>query len=364
VIPTSKSFLSNTEIQTLLQLARHPNTQIAAPPGAGFDFSRIVRSVIGGDLAGFFLPSLSDLGLSKKDQRFMSAIALQTEVENRIYRTEAVELCATAQREGLCLVPLKGAALLIEDTYPDLSCRKMCDIDLLTPRDSLDAMRGFLLRMGYRDCSDYQRMYRYSRSLLFRKEVEGLSIPVELHWSAFLEMAPSRKLDRAVLSRLRQVEVDGHPLFLLAPEDHLLSMAIHLALHRYRIRLKWLLDLSRYHEQCSATFDWPLFWQNTASLGANRAVNYSLYLAKELLESSVQLAGPPSETLKRCCPPFALLENRAYESWPRRLAVDLLLRDSLRAGLESWFQKGAELVERHSPIKMPSLLVRRDPRQE
>lgn len=366
--PAAKSYLSAPEIETLLHLLRSRATQVERNEGisglqsAPLRWPRLVRSAIGGDLAGYFVEPFGRLGLEAKAQRRMAALALEAEAENRTYRAEAIELCAAARRAGLVLVPLKGAALLIRNTYPDLSCRKMCDLDLLTSRAQLDAMCEFLLKRNYRDCSDYHRMFRYSRSLLFRKEVNGHAIPLELHWSAFLEMAPSRGLDADVIGRLRPVEVDNERIDLLSDEDMLLGLAVHLGLHRYRIRLKWLLDLARFAEQAEQGFDWRLFWRNAKTLGAVRSTNYSLHLAKALLDAPVELEGRPSRVLEKYCPPFALLENRAHASWGERLVVDLLLRDSAWAGIRSWAHKAAELGERHSRLAAPAWLVRRDPR--
>ena len=71
----------------------------------------------------------------------------------------------------------------------------------------------------------------------------------------------------------------------LDPIDSLLSVGLHLAQHRYRVQLKWLVDVAEVARYYEPAIDWDEFWRRTQELGALRAMTYVFVLAKELLQA-------------------------------------------------------------------------------
>jgi hypothetical protein len=311
------------------------------------DWPRLFRLAYSGGLAGFLARHLALLEPPEPTRRKILAVALRCEARNRLLLQQALALCERALAQGLRLVPLKGAALLLGRPYPDLALREICDVDLLAHPGDWPALQALFLAEGYRFTSANKRELSYAHHATFEREVSGQAILVELHWTPTFGFYGDRKSDLRFLERTELVRVGPSTIPLLQAEDMFLSLALHLAFHRFRGQLKWLVDLVEYARFAKPS--WPVIYSRAEELGASRALFHGLELSREAfgLEAGHLVAGDRrGVALARLCPMQQIASSATQPAWSTRLVVDLLLHDSWAAGAYRLLVKGAELGAR------------------
>jgi hypothetical protein len=136
---------------------------------------------------------------------------------NAVLLAEAVRIQALLSRAGIPSVALKGTALVAAH-YPLAAARHVGDLDLLVPRESLDAAAAALAPGA--EAAEEQLDHDGHR-VRFPAHLPALRTPagvcVELHFAAPGDA--SGALAARILARPRQVEVQGLPLAVPVPED-------------------------------------------------------------------------------------------------------------------------------------------------
>ncbi len=338
-----------------------------ARTAAGVDWARLVRLARACGLAGLVTRSLEQLGwgaapAAAREQ--LVVLRLLTEAANRAALAHCRRLCEAGRGQGLVLVPLKGAALLLLGVYPGLGLRDQADLDLLTTRAQLPAAHGLLLDQGYAPVASPRQSARHEQNVAYVLRREGAPpLWLDLHWTPFQTLFSRPPLDRAAWDRLQAHPCGGGAdLWLLAPEDQLLSLTTHLAHHRYRGSLKWAVDLLALVEHLGPTLDWETVRRRALQLGALRSTRHCLRLVQELL--GVRLLPPAwlpggagASLLRLATPPEALVASVALPPLWWRTLVDLLSQDRLRAGARYLSLKAGEVRERRG-ARVPRWLVR------
>jgi hypothetical protein len=294
-------------------------------------------------------------------RRRFAAGALHTEAQNRVQLGEARRLCAAAEERGLTLIPLKGAALNLVGPYRgDPALRPMMDLDLLARRRDVAALEALLVELSYREYGERESYLRFYHHTSFIRQIAGLDVVVELHWTALHVMFSRAAIDAEIASRSSVQPVEGASIRALDPAAQLLSVALHLAVHRYRGGLKWLVDVAELARARSGTIDWPWIWRVARTVGAERALAHVFDLAREVLDAP--LPEPPASRLRpllrALCPPSDIVESRPQPRLHQRLLINLLQYDSPVAGLAWAAHKGAEIVERSTGLARPAWLAR------
>jgi hypothetical protein len=134
---------------------------------------------------------------------------------------------------------LKGP-LFAERYYARPSARATSDVDLLVDPNDLDRASAVLVDAGYvpAEGPEEERFRREHHHLHF---THPHALPLELHfhgYTGFGEILPSPPL------LARRLPAPGfQAIGVLAPEDELVFLAVHAAMHRF-IRLGWLYDLA------------------------------------------------------------------------------------------------------------------------
>jgi hypothetical protein len=282
--------------------------------------------------------------------------ALCTEARNRVLVTEARRLCALAEAQGLTLIPLKGAALNLGRPYDDLGLRAMVDLDLLTRREEMAALEELLARSGYSRHGDRATYLRWYHHTAFKRQVHGVDVLVELHWTALHVMYSREAIDAEVIARARIRSVEG--LRLLDPAAMLLSVALHVAVHRYRSGLKWLVDVAELARSTGAELDWDWLWRTARAAGAGRSLGHVFELARLLLDAPLPAArGLLEPVLGHLCPPEAVVRSERQPRLLESLLINLLQYDSPLDGLRYALHKGAEVLQRTTGVELPWWLV-------
>ncbi|MCB9554624.1 MAG: nucleotidyltransferase family protein [Deltaproteobacteria bacterium] len=313
---------------------------------ASVDRERVCDLAARGGVLGFCARHIE---LFADDERLSRRLAIETlrvEHHNRQLQQAALEVCDAASNENLRCVPLKGVALHALGVYRDLSLRRMSDIDLWTPRAEFSKMVRLFGKLGYAPSANNPHLARVSHQLTFIGERSGTRIPIELHWTPYFVTYQREGLERALVARLEMHRCAGGQLLMLPPVDLLNTLILHLAGHRFRAQLKWLVDLAELARW--KTLDQVALLGEAAALGGLRATARALELATTLLDAP--FAQPPTlwgaGMLERLTPPSALIESDEQPIYLQRLLINVLQFDSPLFAGRYLAHKAAELLTR------------------
>lgn len=137
-------------------------------------------------------------------------------------------------------------------------------------------------------------------------EWDGVPPPVEFH-PGFNELADRTVED--LFRRSRVEELDGVPIRVFAPEDHLRLLTLH-ALEHGLARPFWLCDVALLLETLPGDFDWDLC--RSGGRWEGEGVRCALGLVAELLNVDLERAGMPAGWRERPLPPW--LVPAAFEA--------------------------------------------------
>ncbi|MCA9669799.1 MAG: nucleotidyltransferase family protein [Myxococcales bacterium] len=319
--------------------------------GHAVDWKRFVELALRSGLPGLVGERLgADAPLSVRRALLMASLAVEANVGELLASTDTI--LDRAEQLGLKLIPFKGSALMLAGIYAPGE-RAMVDIDLLSHPSQLDDVAALLVALGFRSerAALPQRHHHHVRFVSER------NVLVELHWTCFYRMYDGRGKGAEALGRAVRGAA-GH--WRLAAEDEVLSLALHLASHRFRGLLKWPLDLIRLAEAREA-LDWQRVVGLSASLGARRAVQYALWHASMLMgvqpPMNVRLSRGTLALLTLLNPPFDIVEGALHPPAMMRPLVDALTHDDIGHASRDVVQRLVKSLEEHSPIRVPSCLL-------
>jgi len=255
---------------------------------------------------------------------------------------EALDALALA---GIEAIALKGPTLA-EALWPVPAERPFTDLDLLVrERDRVPAV-ATLTAIGYRHLSlDRSLRWELAHGTTVTLVPEGGDgLPLDVHWQ-LIEWPRGQRIDRIAPAEVWQravvAEVGGRQALVLAWEDLLIYLAVHLAVHHALAGERWRRDLALLLERHGATLDWSAIVERARRW----RVRVALWLALDTVarQASVPV---PREALRRLRPRPARraalrrLVRGAETRRPRREHLIALLlidrgRDRARAALAS-----------------------------
>jgi hypothetical protein len=185
-------------------------------------------------------------------------------------------------------VVLKGFAIS-ETVYPDAAARPMVDLDLLVRGADAAGAAACLERLGYREEPDHNPVFdrRFGGEIRFRRADES-RLAVELHWDLLNSEWPRRAMRipaEAWWQRAVPLAIGPVRTWALAPDDTLIYLAIHLAIHHTYDGPLMFLDLDRLIRNGPA-----LNWDAIVRDATACRVRHCLYFA---LEFTQRLYGTP-----------------------------------------------------------------------
>lgn len=192
------------------------------------------------------------------------------------------------------IVALKNAGIT-KGIYPIPACSPMGDIDLLVSSSNFHEAHKLLINdLGYTfkfrselDDEDLEEAFRGGGTEYYQK-VNGYEVWLELQWRpvAGRWIQPHNEPDGNKLVE-HSIEIPGSKVRILSPEDNLLQVCLHTAKHSYcrapGFRLHSDVDRIVRHTEV----DWSIFVKKVKDLKLNTAVYFSLFFAKELLDTSI-----------------------------------------------------------------------------
>lgn len=174
-----------------------------------------------------------------------------------IFSRELGRLLGRFKGEDLPVIPLKGP-VLGEMLYPHPALRPFSDLDLLIRRETLLPVDALLQNLGYyrlADSHSWDFDIAYDRATVY----EGpAGVRVDLHWSLVSDPRYSwnEREGLTVWDRAIRIRVAGEEALGLTPEDLLLYLAIHLAVHHGLAGLLWYWDLHLLLDRWGDTLEW------------------------------------------------------------------------------------------------------------
>jgi putative nucleotidyltransferase-like protein len=284
----------------------------APPPSLDWDRALAIAEAEGvAPALGFVFRAEAPAGMPAGVRERLHWHLTQSTARHLIFTRELGWLLEAFEGEQIPVILLKGPALA-ETLYPDAALRPCTDLDLLIRRESLVAADRLLQRLGYRRLADdhsWSFDVTYDRAALY----EGPSrIHVDLHWGLLSDPRYSwdEREGLTVCDRAVPIRVAGQDALGLCPEDLLLYLAVHLAVHHGLAGLLWYWDLALILERWGGTLDWDALIVR-ASRWRVRAAFYFALLELEMLFG----ASAPAAAM-------AAIEPRG----PRAAAVGWLLR--------------------------------------
>ena len=276
------------------------------------------------------------------------------------------ELCRLLDALGAAVIRpavFKGAALA-HTLYPSPACRLMGDIDLWVTHAEMPAAIDALAALGYQMREKERRPHALTQQtdgevqMLAGLPGQGL---VELHWGVFPGewLAQTTAVDRAgVRSRLVASQLVERPVYLLAPEDALIQLAVHISINHQMTTnvLRSLVDIALFTRQ---PLDWALVSQRAAAWRVAAAVGLTLELTQRIFDlppwpEAIQRLAPQGGqrvALERFVSPQAVIEGQQLSAGRRRflylLCVTDRKRDSLRLVKHTLLPDSAWLAARY-----------------
>jgi hypothetical protein len=252
---------------------------------------------------------------------------------------ELKRLLAALATVEICPAVFKGAALA-HTLYPSPACRPMGDIDLWVSHAEMPAAIAALESLGYQMREKERRPHALTQStdgevqMLAGQPGQGL---VELHWGVFPGewLAHTTEVDReGVRQRLVQTLLVDQPARLLAPEDALIQLAVHVGVNHQMSTnaLRSLVDIALLANQ---GIDWAALCQRARRWRVATAVGFTLDLVDRLFGLPSEAAparrmapqGLQRQILAQFATPTAILQGRNIAADPRRFLYLLALAD-------------------------------------
>jgi len=204
---------------------------------------------------------------------------------------QLARVLAAFEGEGVSVIPLRGPTLA-DLLYRDPALRPFTDLDLLIPEGDLSRTLPLLAALGYRHMEaglplSHELAWRHAAS--FTAE-DPDALPIDLHWGVvdYPGVVPVAPIDHQELwDRAVRVEGPGGVRWELCPEDLLISLALHWAVHHALSGVIWQLDLALLILRYGDGLDWDAVVQRAGRWRIRGPVFFALQEVRERLEAGV-----------------------------------------------------------------------------
>jgi hypothetical protein len=195
------------------------------------------------------------------------------------------------EREGIPVIPLRGPALA-DLLYRDPALRPFTDLDLLIQEDNVPRALSLLSASGYRHMEaglplPLELNWRHATSFAAEAPEE---IPIDLHWGMvdYPGLAPAAAIAHQDLwERAVRVEGPDGVRWELCPEDLLIHLALHFAIHHALSGLIWQLDLALLILRYGDKLDWDAVIERTGRWQVRGPVFFALREVRDRLGAAV-----------------------------------------------------------------------------
>jgi hypothetical protein len=162
---------------------------------------------------------------------------------NMVLMNEFLKLKIEFESRGIEFLPLKGIDFM-NTLYPDINFRPMADIDILIAKQKLNDCEAILKALGYRKIlAGVREEYwlKYHCHFMYYKISSGMNIHLEIHWALDFKRIKNITFERLWVRR-REISVNDTKIYVLSPEDTLISLALHQRRFHKPLILKNIID--------------------------------------------------------------------------------------------------------------------------
>ena len=203
---------------------------------------------------------------------------------------QLIDILDALAAHDIPVVAFKGPVLGVL-AYGHLALREFSDLDILVRRVDLrraaEVLEGLGLQTTHRRRLAERIHVPVQKHYLFAAPGAHLA-PVELHWEVFRWRYAAPFDTDALLGRSQPVSLAGGVARTLSPEDLVLVLAMHGAIHGWR-RLAWICDVAELVTRHPA-LDWETVLTEARGLGLERTLYLALRLAADLLGAELPSA--------------------------------------------------------------------------
>ena len=213
--------------------------------------------------------------------------SLSSAARSFLMTEELLSLLELLRAEGISAIPYKGPALAAS-LYSDPTIRPFNDLDILIKREDVFKAMDLMTSLGYQP--HYQLTRTQASAFLKSKYEFPLThrngwLTVELKWN-LVEDFFSFPIDQEGLwKRLRPVSLDGKEILTFSPEDLLIILCMHGAIHLWS-NLIWICDIARLID-VHTELDWEFVLKHARALRSERMLYLGLSLSAHLLRASL-----------------------------------------------------------------------------
>lgn len=195
------------------------------------------------------------------------------------------EILGTLEASGIEAAALKGP-VLVERLYPAGAGRSSVDLDILVADADVDSALALLDPMGFRPVRANLPLAAHRRHKLDVELERPHSPNVELHSRLSVLFGRINPSEPALARKKRYRTSAGGDVWVLAPEDEFLFLALHAAKHAFH-RLVWLFELKLY------CLRYPeLDWDIVSARARQMSVQTPLWAAAEALSARLGFEVP------------------------------------------------------------------------
>jgi hypothetical protein len=234
---------------------------------------------------GFALRALTPPRMSAAARARLSRHVTDATARYLILRRELGRVLLSFAEDEIPVIPLKGLALA-ESLYPDPVLRPSSDLDLLVRPDTVLAVDASLQGLGYRrlaDAHSWSFDLAYDRATVYQGPH---GVRVDLHWSLLSDprYVWNEAEEPTIWERAVRIQVAGAETWGLCPEDLLLYLAAHLAVHHGLSGALWYWDLALLLGQWSDKLDWDAVTARAARWRVRTALYFALLGCQRLFD--------------------------------------------------------------------------------
>jgi hypothetical protein len=252
--------------------------------------------------------------------------------QNLRYYGELKNVLCFFENLGIEVIVLKGA-MLAETVWKNVALRQMGDIDLLVQEHDIEKVDRVLPELGYVSYEGYKSKdwYRTNHHHLAPYHNLHKGVVIEIHNHIVI---PNKLFSidiREVWKRAKAIRIEGIDTKILAPEDMIIHLCLHISYSDLFIgRIKNLIDLSQTIRYYGGSIHWDWIIRDAKEKKIAKFIFYPLYLATDILNVEIKkeiLEGFQDHTNLR------LFEDRLLKLIIKR---NILSKDGETSVLPTW----------------------------
>ena len=242
---------------------------------------------------------------------------------NLLLESELLAIAGALREANIRCTVLKGIPLT-HRLYQHIDARTMSDVDLLVEPHRVNEAHQVLTNLGFKPWTTVPltTARRLSNTHGYERSSHGVTIYVDLHWTAFPVTLPMPL--ELQWQHTEPFELQNQQLTVFDPAMTILHLTAHLAKDGF-LNGQTLTDLARAWARWSSSLDWAQFSQLREAGQLSRALNHGLASAAAL--GLLSVPNTSRRTLLQWVMPQPLVEARLQGQMPPQ--ATLIYRQAL-----------------------------------